>query len=245
MGRVGHVPQPDRTVPAAAGQGEEHWAGSARIHMRDCLIMERSAPVLNQVPYFSQWESPQLVPLILSGNMRASDDPLWPQSGATSPEEYEFWSWRVCGMACLRMALAYWRKITPATIFLAKECVSAGAYILRGDSVDGLIYAPFCTYVSSRWSLQSESYSKLPAKQISGYLQTGRLIILSVHPSIRNPAATPPRQGGHLVLAVGATRNHLLIHNPSGLPDDSQQFAAISWLDFNRFYAKRGIVLGP
>lgn len=201
--------------------------------------------VVHQVPYFSQWESPQLVPLIVSGVMRAVDDPLWAQSGASSPAEYEFWSRRICGVACLRMVLAHWCGIKPPTVSLAQECLKAGAYVRHPSHVEGLIYAPFCDYVQSRWSVEANSHPRLPIDQLPSYLQAGRLVMISVHHTIRDAHTTPPRRGGHLVLAVGATTEHLLIHNPSGFPNASQQFASVSWLDLERFYAGRGIVLQP
>ncbi|MGI9004497.1 MAG: C39 family peptidase [Pseudonocardia sp.] len=210
-----------------------------------CALVSSFHSVRHQVPYFSQWESPQLVPLILGGAMSAADDPLWSLSGASTPAAYEFWSWRICGMACLRMALSYWRGVEPPTVTLAQECLDAGAYVRRPDRVDGLIYAPFCSYVRSRWSLEVGSCPELPTDQLASHLSAGRLIMLSVHARVRNPQTEPPRRGGHLVLAVGATTEHLFVHNPSGLPGDSQEFAAIPWPRLERFSARRGVVLGP
>ena len=200
---------------------------------------------VHQVPYCSQWESAQLVPLIVSGVMRAIDDPLWAQSGASSPAEYEFWSGRICGVACLRMVLAHWCGINPPLVSLAKECLEAGAYIRRHGYVEGLIYAPFCAYVRSRWGLEADSHSILPVDQLPGYLEAGRLVMISVHHTIRDAHTTPSRRGGHLVLAVGVTAEHLIIHNPSGFPNASQQFAPVPWCNLERFYAGRGIVFHP
>ena len=53
------------------------------------------------VPYFSQWESPEFVGRFLDGSLRAAADPRWASSGALTPGEYEFWSHKVCGLACL------------------------------------------------------------------------------------------------------------------------------------------------
>lgn len=92
--------------------------------------MTTSPATVHDVPYFSQWESPELVPEFITGARSAADDPLWPGSGAASASEYEFWARRLCGMACLRMALKHWRGTTPPSVTLASECVQAGAYIL-------------------------------------------------------------------------------------------------------------------
>lgn len=203
-------------------------------------------PISHAVPYYAQWESPELVPDILDGTLRAGDDPLWERSGAADEEDYEYWSWRLCGIACLRMALDHWWGVAPAAIRLAEECQEAGAYIRHPDGrLDGLIHTPFAGYVRRRWGLTAHAVSPLPTDQLYGELAAGRLPMISVHPSIRTLAPDPPRLGGHLVLAVGADEDNLYIHNPSGFPDGSQRHAKVPWTDLDRFYAGRGIVLGP
>ncbi|MHC0431525.1 glutamate ligase domain-containing protein [Streptomyces sp. O3] len=207
--------------------------------------------VTHPVPYYAQWASPELVPAIIGREISAAEDPLWHAYGADSPETYEWWSWRLCGIACLRMALDHWRDATrepapPTAMALAEECVKAGAYVKRDDGgLDGLIYAPFADYVRERWGLHAEARPDLPATAISEHLAAGQLVILSVHPSIRTLAPEPPRKGGHLVLAVGATPDQVVLHNPSGFPSASQQFHEVPWEDLDRFYAGRGVVLGP
>ncbi|TDT93330.1 peptidase C39-like protein [Streptomyces sp. 846.5] len=195
-----------------------------------------------RVPYYAQWESPQLVPQIVARTLPAAQDPAWAASGAHTPEEYEWWSWRVCGMACLRMALHHWRGIAPPTLELARECTEAGAYVVHDDRVDGLIYAPFTTYVRDRWNLDAAVVVDLTPEQIRDHLDAGRLVMISVHPTIRTLHPTPPRQGGHLVLAVDHDATHLMINNPSGFPE-SQHYARVPWGDLDRFYARRGVVL--
>jgi hypothetical protein len=199
--------------------------------------------VIHPVPYYAQWESADLVPAIIAGTMDAADDPLWQKSGAASAEEYAFWSWRLCGVACLRMALDHWRQTVPPALVLATECVEAGAYVRHEDRVDGLIYAPFTAYVQRRWGLRAESRPELPASEVRAEVAAGALVMLSVHPSIRALDPEPPRRGGHLVLAVGATQEAVVVHNPSGFPGRSQQFVHILWTDLARFYAGRGVVL--
>ncbi|WP_369355844.1 C39 family peptidase [Streptomyces sp. cg2] len=208
------------------------------------MTSHRTRALVHPVPYHSQWASPELVPALLAGTMSATEDPRWPDYGAKSPEEYEWWSWRLCGMACLRMALDFWQLPTPTAMDLAAECVEAGAYVRHADGLHGLIYAPFAAYVERRWGLLAESRPELPREEIPALIGTGRLVLLSVHPSIRDADATPPHRGGHLVLAVGVTPDHVVVHNPSGLPDHSQEFAHVTWDTLDRVYAGRGVVLG-
>ncbi|CAM5282684.1 hypothetical protein GCM10010329_43550 [Streptomyces spiroverticillatus] len=205
-----------------------------------------TAPLVHQVPYFSQWVTPELAETIVTRQLPAAEDPLWQAYGAVSPEEYDWWSWRLCGMACLRMCLAHWGLPVPTAMELAAGCVEAGAYVRREDGgLDGLIYAPFARHVEATWPLAAESRPDLPAEEIRQLLASGRLLMLSVHPSVRELAPTaPPARGGHLVLAVGYEAEALLVHNPSGFHGRSQEFARIPWSDLDRFYAGRGVVLG-
>ncbi|MER5603514.1 C39 family peptidase [Streptomyces sp. NPDC002265] len=201
-------------------------------------------PTQNRVPYYSQWESRDLVPEFITGRLHAADDPLWQKSGAESPQEYAFWAPRMCGVACLRMALDYWRHPVPPSVPLVRELCEAGAYIREGDRVKGLIYQPFAVHVATRWGLAARSVPDLPAARLREIVGSGQLALVSVHKSVRTPDIDPPHQGGHLVLAVGATEESVMLHNPSGLPDQSQEFAAVPWARFARFYAGRGVVLG-
>jgi hypothetical protein len=145
--------------------------------------------IIHPVPCYAQWESTDLVPGIVSGTVSAADDPLWQKSGADSPAEYAFWSWRLCGMACLRMALDHWRGTVPPAVSLARECVEAGAYVRHADRVDGLIYAPFAAYAEHRWGLSARSCPRLPAGELPEHLAAGRLAMRSVHPSVRSGGA--------------------------------------------------------
>ncbi|MEV7420210.1 C39 family peptidase [Streptomyces sp. NPDC089919] len=200
--------------------------------------------VRHEVPYHAQWESAELVPELLAGRLAAEDDPLWERSGAATPEEYAFWSWRVCGMACLRMALEYWGLPADGLVSMGKEFLDAGAYVRRADGLDGLIYAPFAEHVARRWGIGAEVRPELDPEELPDLLAAGRLVMLSVHPSIREPQTRPASRGGHLVLAVGCTAGHLQIHNPSGMPGVSQRFAEVPWPALPKFFARRGVVLG-
>ncbi|MFE2850421.1 C39 family peptidase [Streptomyces lavendulae] len=198
----------------------------------------------HRVPYFSQWESASLVPEFVSGTTAAAADPLWASSGADTADEYSFWAPRMCGMACLRMALGYFGHPVPASVPLVREALAAGAYVRDGDQVQGLIYAPFAAWVATRWGLFAESRPQLSVDQVDAEVARGRLVLLSVDRSIRTLDLEPGQRGGHLVLAVGSSANHIAIHNPSGFPEISQQFHQVPRADLGRFFAGRGVVLG-
>ncbi|MFF8574004.1 C39 family peptidase [Streptomyces sp. NPDC015408] len=204
----------------------------------------RIPSITHPVPYYSQWESAGLVPEFIAGRLDAADDPLWQKSGADSPDEYAFWARRMCGVACLRMALDFWQRPVPPAVPLVRELCDAGAYVRDGDSVKGLIYRPFAEHVRARWGLSAETAPDLPAVRVREVVAAGGLALLSVHPTVRTPDVEPPSKGGHLVLAVGVSEEHVVLHNPSGLPGRSQEAAHVPWAGLERFYAGRGVILG-
>ncbi|UZF48483.1 C39 family peptidase [Rhodococcus rhodochrous] len=206
----------------------------------------RSRP---QVPYYAQWESPELVGDLLTGRTRAENDPYWARSGAKDPTEYAFWSWKTCGVACLRMALASMEINPPTVMSLVEDLVDVGAYRLDGVRVHGLVYAPFVEYVNAQdWSLTATVAAPLEIGDLRLHLEGDGLALISVHPTIRDltPQSEPPplqREGGHLVLAIASTDQHIVFHNPSGWPGRSQVEVAVQWTSLEPCFARRGILL--
>jgi hypothetical protein len=199
--------------------------------------------IASGVPYFSQWESAELVPRFLDGTLRAAQDPRWAASGAATPQEYEFWATRVCGLACLKMILASCSLPVPPTLTLVGQAVRWGAYVRDGDHVAGMIYQPFADWVSSEFGLIAKVMPELPLEIVQA--ATARApVIASVHPSIRWPDSNPPERGGHLVLVTGTAGGMIRLHNPSGLPGASQRDALIAPSAFERFFAGRGLLIG-
>ena len=58
------------------------------------------------VPWITQYATPPLIAAIAYEGHPPADDPAWRESGAPDQETYGRWCARLCGMACLRMALA-------------------------------------------------------------------------------------------------------------------------------------------
>jgi hypothetical protein len=195
------------------------------------------------VPYYSQWESPELVPQFLDGSLSAADDPHWAASGARTPAEYSFWSPRVCGLACLRMILDTRGLPVPPMMQLVERALAWKAYIPDGDQVAGLIYQPFADWVAHDYGITAAVVPDLRLERVCGSASPVAPVIASVHPWIRWPDRTPPQAGGHLVLVTGAADGVLRLHNPSGLPGASQRDARIRVADFARFFAGRGLII--
>lgn len=201
---------------------------------------------LRKIPYFSQWESPELVEKIIIGKMKASEDPRWKESGAKTSEEYEYWSWNICGMACLKMVLADKTKEIYKTIDLAKKCEEYGGYIQNGEKIDGLFYEPFLTFIKKEYGIEGKIFKRfLTIWRIKREVKKGNYIIVSVHAGIRKPAYVPEHKGGHLVLLTGFdnSKKTLFLHNPSGFFGESQRDYEMSEKDFKKFFAGRGILI--
>jgi hypothetical protein len=196
-----------------------------------------------QVPYFAQWASPELVQPIVEGQMTADRDPLWRTWGAGTRAEYAFWSWRGCGIACLQMVLGYEYGTQATAKELKDDCVDVGAYVVKDDRVAGLIYRPFTHYARNRWGLSALVETNLTNDLAAQAVREGNLVMLSVHPSIRNPDTVPEQLGGHLVLVVGEWAEGLLLHNPSGFATTgTQRFASITFEALAQFSAQRGVI---
>jgi hypothetical protein len=195
-------------------------------------------------PFFGQWETPALIGAIITGACRAEDDPAWAESGAESREDYARWADHLCGVACLRMALAA-RGITPPRARdLAQVLTGYGAYVEQPDGhIRGLIYAPAITWLAEAHGVRAEIILDRMAEDIPPLLADGGLFMASVHPAIRRPAEPAPGKGGHLVLVFGAEGGALRVHNPSGHDAASQADARLPVADFTRFFAGRGIWL--
>ncbi|CAH0165463.1 C39 family peptidase [Roseomonas sp. CECT 9278] len=195
-------------------------------------------------PFYGQWESAHRIGDILSGALAAQDDPLWPRSGAAGAADYARWADHLCGVACLRMALAA-RGIAPPRAFdLARELTYRGGYVLQPDGgIRGLIYAPTVAWLREAHGIAAEVRVDVPAQDIPALVADGGLFIASVHPAIRWPDRDPPARGGHLVLVFGVQDGALRLHNPSGDSAASQRDARVRLDRFARGYAGRGILL--
>jgi hypothetical protein len=203
--------------------------------------------IIHEMPYYAQWESPELVDSILQRMISAKADPKWINSGAATAEEYEYWSWNTCGMSCLKSILKYTHGLDFPTIQLARRCAAFGGYKQNQNDIEGLYYQPFVDFIKADFNLDARVSSNLTISDIISEIANQNFVIVSVHPSIRDPHTIPMRKGGHLVLVTGYNLEDqsgaLYVHDPSGYYLKSQQYALISLGDFNKFFANRGIII--
>ncbi|TPM56455.1 hypothetical protein FJ959_15445 [Mesorhizobium sp. B2-2-4] len=202
------------------------------------------SPPPGTVPFFSQWETPDMTLAVLAdgADVALRRDPLWENSGARTLDEYALWAANVCGMACLKMILAARGQIVP-TIELARRCTGYGGYVVTERSIKGLIYAPFVSFVKAEFGLEAEVITNIATADIPAILGQSRFFIASVSSSIRWPECEPPSKGGHLVLVMSASDEGLRFHNPSGHTGATQANAVLAAADFDRFFANRGIAI--
>ena len=199
--------------------------------------------IINNVPYYSQWESSELVGKIIRSEISAQDDPLWRKSGANTPQEYEYWAKNLCGMACLKMVLKREFAKNIPIIKLGKKCATYGGYIENEDTIDGLYYPHFVKFIADEFGLKGKVFSRLSIIDIIEEISSGKYVIASVNQKIRNPKTRPNFKGGHLILVLGfdfAQRN-LFFHDPSGDQKNNQAYAKISFKRFGNFFAERGV----
>jgi hypothetical protein len=91
------------------------------------------------VPYYPQWESAELAERFVEGSLDLADDPRWAASGARTPAEYGYWARKVCGLACLKMILA-WRGLpVPPTMTLVERALAWAADFARFYAGRGLL----------------------------------------------------------------------------------------------------------
>ncbi|RKK03401.1 hypothetical protein EBE87_04920 [Pseudoroseomonas wenyumeiae] len=201
-----------------------------------------------KIPYFSQWESPDLTAAVVAEGaaVALARDPLWRGSGAADLAEYVHWADHVCGMACLKMILAARTGHAPPTLELARGCTEAGGYLPQPDGgIKGLIYAPFTRFVAERYGMKAEVVVGIEAGDLPGILRQAEFFMASVHPAIRWPERPAPGQGGHLVLVHAASAEAVVFHNPSGHDAAARQDVALPPEVFGRFFAGRGIAIHP
>lgn len=196
------------------------------------------------MPYFSQWESRDLVEKIITKQLNAGDDPRWKESGARTTDEYTSWSWSCCGMACLKMILAHKQhKIVP-TVTLGKKCLEYGGYTQPVEKSPGLYYKPFVTFVKNEYDLDAKAVGALTLAEIKRTISGEGYAMVSVTPEIRFPEDEPTTRGGHLVLIVGYDdrKQVMYLNNPSGFKE-SQENVAIPYRQFMKFFDNKGILI--
>ena len=199
-----------------------------------------------EIPYRSQYASPERAHAVASGAAALVDDRRWREAGAATPEEYARWARCGCGMACLQMILGARGTAVPPLVELARACMRHGGYEERPARGYGpLIYAGFVDYVGAELGLAARVAAPLPPRELVEAVRGDEVVLASVSSEIRTLAAQPTRRGGHLVLVVEASEDgsRLCFHDPAGHVPEAARAVWLELAVFERFYAERGIAV--
>lgn len=157
-------------------------------------------------------------------------------------------------MACLKMILFKGFNKEYKTVGLGKGCERYGGYKVhiesfnKGEyltSIEGLFYKGFCKYIEKEFGLNGKIKNLLTINEICLAIGNGKDVIASVSPRIRNKEDSVVKKGGHLVLITGydLINKKISIHNPSGYFRKSQEDYWLTFKEFNKFFANRGIII--
>jgi hypothetical protein len=197
----------------------------------------------SNVPYYSQWGSPEWVERIAEQNVDPCEDPAWRRSGFIDADRYRFWAQRLCGLTCLESALDFWGIAHASRADMLDEALRHDVYRMREDGgVDGLIYRPFAAWAQEAFGLQVEVWPEAKLVDLAACISDTTLAIVSVSPEIRRPAKANHERGGHLILLHGRDPEGVWFHNPSGVAP-YQADAYLPFATMERFYAGRGMTL--
>lgn len=195
------------------------------------------------VPYRSQWGSPEFNERIINNLADPCEDPTWVNAGFSEKDEYRFWSRRICGIACLESILDFTGTPHENRKNMLLDAIHRGAYVVSEENlVKGLIYDPFCKWIYDKYKIKSKIYTNHNLHHVAENISKSIMAIVSVSTEIRAPNMPNSRRGGHLILVCGVDENNIYFHNPSGVPP-FQQNACLPIEEAERFHAGRGMLI--
>ncbi len=203
-------------------------------------------------PYMSQWAAPDLNARILAGADPCGDPDWQRQSGFSDAQEYRFWSWRICGIACFQSVLLHRRRqglrLDPALASryaIWRRAMAVNAYVPQPDgSVRGLIYAPFVDMITRLYGIPARVDAAISRDSLAGYLDRRLPVMVSVSPKIRHAGgfnSDPAANGGHLVLCYALEQDRVWFNNPSAT-ETAPYHSSLPLEAFYSWCAGRGVV---
>jgi len=206
-----------------------------------------------RVPYCAQIASPELAEAIFAQGMDPARDPRWRESGAETPEEYSYWVERACGVACLKMCVEALDGPVRSLLGWARLGLERGGYLVRraedGSQQEvGWIHGALAE-MAREVGLSAQARAAT-LEEIVACLRRDCLVIASVSYESGDDRLPITRQGGHLMVVVGAEQLDgaplaFYVNNPSGRRAELQAGARLSVERFTPGYTGRIIVIGP
>ena len=204
--------------------------------------------VLDSVRYYCQFASPELVEVILEKRILAQVDPRWQGFGFKTADEYAFWSWRACGIVCLKMIIDTFNGSDEKVRALLERGIELGGYVAydkSGKLVDKGWYYKALINLAREYGFNGKIFSHLSIQSICREILSKHFVIASVDPGlIRGDRIESQYKGGHVVLVHGFKREDghcvgFYLHNPSGKSEETRK-AFISIEVFKKAFAERG-----
>lgn len=213
----------------------------AKLNSGDYFINEN-------IPYECQFATPELVADILDKKVSAKDDPNWKIFGYKNQNEYAFWSWRICGIACLKMIFDYYDVNDGKSMAdLTRECVELGGYDIKKDH--GWFFKPLLAQIKKH-KLNGFIGTHFGVNLISDLILNKKFFIASVNPSMVrfDKDFTNKKPGGHLAIVIGFRIKNkkiegFFLNNPSGKSSETRRKAFVPINIFAKAYSKKGIAI--
>lgn len=207
-------------------------------------------------PYYPQWASRNLILKITNHQISARDDPEWKTFGFRSKKEYEFWSWRACGIACLKMIIeGFCGKKGLLFAPILKKALRLGGYKIynqEGKFVDkGWFYQPLLKVLYG-YKIKGAIFKSLSVNQIAKEILDNHAVVVSVDALTFGTGKVNRNliTGNHLVLVFGYQIKNgkisgFYLHNSSGRTRKLQENAFIPIKLFKTGFAYRGFSVWP
>jgi len=193
------------------------------------------------VPYYCQFCSPELVLDIISGRVRAEDDPRWAKFGARTKRQYAYWAWRACGIACLKMAIEALGGPMRPMMYWIEAALAIDGFLqerrAQKGKPSGWIHRSLAE-LGRQNGLVGECRAPVDTEEIARCLDRRQVVIASVSHELGEWGPVT-RNTGHMVVVHGYSRldgllEALLVNNPSGRYPELRQNC---WIPEKRFSA--------
>lgn len=126
--------------------------------------------------------------------------------GARFIQEFSYWGWKSCAIACVMMVLEA-EGLYEGNIFnLISECLLINGYAfknLRGRKNIGWKHESLCCLLKKR-GLKTRTFRNRSAKELSAMLKDGSYVIASIR----------SKTGGHMILLTGLSGNDFFFNDP-------------------------------
>ena len=204
------------------------------------------------VPYYAQVASPELAEAIFVHGLDAAQDPRWAESGAETPEEYAYWVERACGVACLKMCVEALGGPIRSLVDWARLGWEQGGYLIHQNedgSTREVGWVHSALVKMAQESGLTAEFHAASIEEIVDSLREQKMVIASVSYEAGDDRLPITRQGGHLMVIIGADCVHghpqaFYVNNPSGRRTELQAGARLGIERFAAAYSGRVIVIG-